>query len=116
MATRGVAAQAQSGPAPSLAFDVVLIKPGKPGCASVGIGGFSAGDFQADCYSLKVIIAYANGCDVRDERILGGPVWIDAANFDLEAKVDASDLDAYSKLSRSEIGQMLQVVLAERSA
>lgn len=96
-------------------FDVVSVKPGKPSCVSLGIGGFSPGDFQAACIPLKGIIAYAYGYDtLHDERVFGGPNWIDSTNFDIEAKVNASDLNAYSKLKRPEYGLMLQQVLTER--
>lgn len=98
-------------------FDVVSIKPGKPGCVSVGIGGFTPGEFQALCISLRGIIAYAYGYydfTAADQRVLGGPAWINSRNFDIEAKVTAADLDVYRKLDPSQIGQMLQQMLASR--
>jgi len=115
LSAQASAAQAAAAAAALPSFGVVSIKPGKPGCLSQGIGGFVAGEFQAFCMPLKQIIAYAYGYNtLHDERVFGGPGWIDSANYDLDAKVDVSDLDAYKKLKSPEIDRMLQKVLAER--
>ena len=61
---------------------------------------------------MLIANAYENG------HIDGGPAWADLDRYDLEAKVDASDIDALSKLGRDEqvhqLDLALQVLLTDR--
>jgi uncharacterized protein (TIGR03435 family) len=48
------------------------------------------------------------------DRLSGGPAWIDASKFDLEAKMDDADVSVYRGLTLEQRHQMLQALLANR--
>jgi len=62
--------------------------------------------------SLANIITSAY--DVKKYLISGGPSWTDSIGFDLDAKVAASDVETFKKLSPAQRRLMLQKLLAER--
>jgi uncharacterized protein (TIGR03435 family) len=88
-------------------FDVVSIKPNRSGVL------FSSGSpivdkvgrYTARNVSLKSLISRFHG--VYEFQIAGGPKWLDADRYDLDAEVDGQP-------SREESIQMLQAVLADR--
>jgi uncharacterized protein (TIGR03435 family) len=55
--------------------------------------------------------AYALGHGTEDNRVIGGPDWLNADRYDIEAKVDPSVADAIRKLSREERSRAIQHIL-----
>src|SRR5262245_36201830 len=96
-------------------FEVVSIKPSAP---NLGIrGGGPRGDrFSMTGVTLKMLmqIAYArpntNGAPGNQTQIMGGPNWIDADRYDIEAKADCSG----GVISREQLQLMIQSMLEDR--
>src|SRR4051794_5055313 len=70
-------------PAPGPEFDVASVKSGDSGRPG-GVGFRPGGNFTANNASLQKLIGFAY--DVRNHQISGGPVWLDSAPFNIEAK------------------------------
>jgi len=96
-------AQVEPGARPAF---VASIKPS----ASNDAGGFHIKDgrFTAQNVTARFLIAIAYG--VQDFQVSGGPGWVDAEHFDIEARLD----DASEDLGREP--QMIRALLAERFA
>ena len=66
--------------------------------------------------SLQLLIRTAYG--VYDSQIIGAPNWLDAREYDIEAKMDESEADKLQSLStdqaKLERQHLLQALLAER--
>lgn len=114
MATFGVA---QSASSPT--FEVTTVKPmdaKHPHPPSVSI---SRDQFEATGMTLKDLIKIAYDLNYgADRQVTGGPAWTGLARFDLEAKVDESQVAKLQKLPKEErdvqLRQMLQDLLANR--
>jgi uncharacterized protein (TIGR03435 family) len=106
------AAAAQSTPA----FDVISIKPAKPG--STGSNSrFNNATYTAGNETLDEIMQY-DAYGVSAPRILGIPPGLDKAHFDIEAKMDPDDyarMQALPSARRTEqFQQQVRQLLAER--
>ncbi len=55
--------------------------------------------------------AYALGHGTEDNRVVGGPSWLNEDRYDIDAKVDPSVADAIRKLSREERTRAIQHLL-----
>jgi uncharacterized protein (TIGR03435 family) len=95
-----------------LAFDVVSIRPST---RTDGAWGFphTPDGFSAMSVPLRKLIEEAYSRD-DDNLVVGGPSWIDSANFDIQAKLAPGDADAAQKLPQSQRSAMLQPVLIDR--
>jgi uncharacterized protein (TIGR03435 family) len=107
------ASQTADQPAKLITFDVVSIKLNKSGSGIT----FDNVDAPLDGYavknmSLKTLISNAYG--IREDLISSAPPWVEAAHYDIVAKVAGSDFAQYSKLSKQQHEHMLQSVLADR--
>jgi uncharacterized protein (TIGR03435 family) len=103
---------AQEAPAP--AFEVASIKANKSGINGKLGMGFQPGRMTARNYSLKELVQGAFGVDAN--QIIGGPNWIGADRFDVEAK-GAFTLAGFLPNADGNAGvayQMLQSLLRER--
>jgi uncharacterized protein (TIGR03435 family) len=102
--------------APTTAFDVVSIKPAKPG--ATGSGSYSRGDvYTATNATLKEILEY-DAYEIPGSQILGIPPALSNAAFDIEAKMDPAVYAQLKTLSRDQrnlkVAQMVQQLLADR--
>jgi uncharacterized protein (TIGR03435 family) len=100
------------------AFDVAVIRQNLSDHTARThiISSSSDGHFTAINATLKLLIRFAYG--LPESRIVGGPGWLDATKFDVDAKADEAE-DAHLKgLSgdegRLEKQKMLQALLADR--
>lgn len=105
-------------------FEVVSIKPTKPGMVGSGMET-PPGRFSATNVLVKSLIAFAYnyhqpGLTLLNYQILGGPKWINSARFDIDAKVEDSlvEQDEKKMLPQNEwqdqVRLRLQAMLADR--
>lgn len=105
-----------SGPLPS--FEVATIKPASPmphpssaTPAEVNIFDVSVRNLIEQAYGIPWTAA-------ENERVLGGPAWLDNKRYDIAARIPSDLAEAQQKLSRDQqkqqISLMLQSLLVER--
>lgn len=92
-------------------FDVVSVKPDKSVSGMIRVMTKPDG-YSATNISLKMLLQAAYG--IREDLISGAPSWVDAARYDIDAKVAGPDVDTLKKLSPEQRRAMLQPMLAER--
>jgi uncharacterized protein (TIGR03435 family) len=101
-----------AGDAASIAYDVVTIKLDKtsdPGNLRISV---SNDLFSATNVSVKGLLSEAYG--IKEDLISGVPGPIDAARFDIEAKIVDPDPKTLARLSERQRGALLLPVLVER--
>jgi uncharacterized protein (TIGR03435 family) len=97
-------------PAKPLAYESVSVRP--HGSAPGGMFSCKIDSCTAVNVPLRWLIL--NAYNIDDEKLLiGGPSWLDSANFDITAKLDPADIPA-KPLTFRELEDMLQPVLADR--
>jgi uncharacterized protein (TIGR03435 family) len=111
-------ADAQSPPAavPTTAsFEVASIKPNHSGDRRFFVS-WQPGRFNATGMTLKFLITMAY--DVKDFQVSGGPGWVNAERYDIDAKEPDSIAQELEKLPREQrstlADSMLQSLLADR--
>lgn len=100
---------AQSAPALATAYEVISVKPAKPGCPGMSFGG-SPGRISAQCITLWGLIY--NAYDVRSfqDHPPGLPKWADSALFDVDAKVDDQTTIALKNLPGEALEKQIQIM------
>lgn len=98
-------AMAAAAGAQTAAFDAASVKPTPPESNDQRIEFQPGGRFRATNITLKGLLRTAY--DVRGFQISGGPTWLDAHRFDVEAK-------ALGDPRPAEVRVMIQALLAER--
>jgi bla regulator protein blaR1 len=103
-------------PLPS--FEVATIKPASP---QPRPSSPSPGEVQISNVTTRNLIEQAYGIpwtSAENQRVLGGPAWLDTIRYDIVARIPADLAAAQQKLSRDQqkqqISLMLQSLLAER--
>ena len=66
------------------------------------------------CSNLSLLNLIVNVYGIKQDQISGGPSWIDSIGFDVEAKVDDSNVEAFKKLSAQQRNDLLKNLLADR--
>ena len=66
------------------------------------------------CSNLTLLNLIFIAYDTKQDRISGGPSWLDSIGFDVEAKVAGSDVEAFKKLSPEQRNDLLKNLLADR--
>jgi len=94
------------------AFGVVSVKPTHQPCQTSELIPTPDG-LHIACLSLQIIIQQAYGIN-DDYRIIGVPAWAKSTAYDIEAKVDGSDVATYGKLTPGQRNFMIQPVLQDR--
>ena len=106
-----------TGPLPS--FEVATIKPSAEGKVIPSISTPTESRTM-DVTARNLIeqayrIPWTPGLN---ERVLGGPEWIDTVHYDVDARIDASLVSAFATMPneqrKDQIGLMMQSLLAER--
>jgi uncharacterized protein (TIGR03435 family) len=104
--------------APEYTYDVVSVKPSKPGNRdSISMSIVPTPDgFSATNITLQMLIQSAYG--IEDDQIAHAPNWLDTERFDVSAKMDGSVMDQLQKLTKDDQKlarqRMLQTLLADR--
>ena len=91
-------------------YTVSSIKPDKSGQKMTLF--HHARGFSGTNITLKALIQLAYG--VEENQILGAPKWLGAARYDIEAKVNSSDIDELQDLGPGQRRLMLQPLLSDR--
>jgi uncharacterized protein (TIGR03435 family) len=110
--------QSTSVEAPTLEYEIVLIKLNKSGSEkSRPVMNNTPDGYIATNVPLMLFIQGAYGI-FDTERIIGAPDWLNSDRYDIEAKMDSSVAAALSKLSPEQRTvarqQMFQALLADR--
>jgi uncharacterized protein (TIGR03435 family) len=102
--------------APVYKYEIVSVKPCKPGTN----GGYTMDTpdgYTAKGIPLMILIHYAFGISY-DDQFPGAPSWISAERFDVDAKMEGSVAEALQKMNKDDRKlarqQMLQALLADR--
>ncbi len=108
---------------PTPKFEVISIKPSKPGTRG-GSMHIPPGGFTTTNEPLKMIIGWAYnykrpGFSLNEDQIRGGPSWINSERFDIVAKVPDSLIDQEEKKLpfdqwADQIRLMVQSMFAQR--
>jgi uncharacterized protein (TIGR03435 family) len=102
-----VAAQISGFAAQVPSFEVASVKPVSPPAGPHVVSlVINHGRLNIEAAELRQIVGLAYA--VQRIRVLGGPEWADADQFDIAAKAESADA------TRDEIRSMLQALLAER--
>jgi uncharacterized protein (TIGR03435 family) len=87
-------------------FEVASIKPSQPGQTRYGIRPAPGGErYLASNVTLKLLITVAYR--IKADQVAGGPAWMDADRYDMNAKAERPS-------SVDELHLMLQELLADR--
>ncbi len=105
-----VVASVSIGAQSPLQYDVVSIKPHKPGDNSQSVSSY-AGKYDGTNLSVKDIIA--GTYHVKAWLIFQLPPWAESMKWDISAKVSDADEKALSKLTRDDREAMMKQLLAE---
>jgi bla regulator protein blaR1 len=112
-----------TGPLPS--FEVATIKPDDSASNPVFFGAAGHGApmdrFVATNVSVRKLMGWAyagNSLPLPDYEISGGPAWIDSDRYDIDAKLEDSQVAALQRLSENDrillIRRTVQALLADR--
>jgi uncharacterized protein (TIGR03435 family) len=108
-----VAPTTHDAPAQLPAFEVASIKPTNPAMSGGGVH-FTPDGFSAQGATLQTLLGEAFGKE--DEQIIGAPSWTSTDRFDIQAKVNASDVPKLKDIMKSDQRWQLVVqLLADRS-
>jgi bla regulator protein blaR1 len=116
LTTPSLRAQAAADAQP-ITFEVASVKPDNSLGATRGAGFQPGGRFLARNMPLRALIAIAWGepRPLANFQIVGGPDWIDADRFDVEAKREGTFPETQVEAGFSTIGElMLRALLVER--
>ncbi len=109
------APEAKSTAADTHGYDVASIKPNKSGGNMVRMMIRPDG-LSAMGGTLQMLIQ--NAYEIQDFQIVGAPKWVSSDRYDIEAKMDSSQIERLKTLSpdesRLESKRMLQALLANR--
>lgn len=113
-----------NGPLPS--FEVASIRPNHSGSVSsrlgaAGLGGAPKDRFIVTNTTIKMLICWAfagNSIPLPSDQVSGGPGWINSDRYDIDAKLEDSQVAALAKLYPTDrivrIRLMVQSLLADR--
>jgi uncharacterized protein (TIGR03435 family) len=90
---------------PKPVFEVASIKPGSPVLTRISVQ-ILGNRFLAENFNLKMLVARAYG--MPENRVIGGPGWVDSDRYNLEAKAEGATIPP------NQLGPMLQSLLEDR--
>ena len=97
------------------AYEVVSVKPAKPGCDDMMVSS-PPGRFLAHCTTLLGLLFNAYSIVKPNIPVPGLPGWASSERFDLDAKADDETATAMQKLPRDEQWRQTQTMLQEALA
>jgi uncharacterized protein (TIGR03435 family) len=115
MSPLGAVARTQT-PAGAPTFEVASVKPNTSGDGRVQVQNQPGGRFTATNVTLRMLIRQAY--QLQDFQITGGPGWLPDDHFDIVAKADGTQQDAFVAQQRgagpTAVQMMIRALLAER--
>ncbi|MGA2537046.1 MAG: M56 family metallopeptidase [Terracidiphilus sp.] len=96
------------------AFEVATVKPSAPDATMVMTKATPDDIWVRNAPLIFVIHLAAGLLNANDDQIIGAPSWVKAERYDIEGKVNASDVPKMTKLSRIEKDEMMMSVLVNR--
>jgi uncharacterized protein (TIGR03435 family) len=105
------AASAQDHP-DALAFEVASLKSAAQHGGEFRLFWIAGGRFITNNATLKQLVAFA--WDVRGDQISGGPDWLDADQYDIEAKPDALFRVPEGNAATNSFREMLRSLIEDR--
>jgi uncharacterized protein (TIGR03435 family) len=99
-------------PATPTEFEVAVVKPSQPGNTNRRIQPKPGGQIEVENIPLKMLIALAWNLDQDQDKIVGGPKWIDSDSFDIVAKTAAFPMSSPPPFDAVRL--MLRALLVER--
>jgi uncharacterized protein (TIGR03435 family) len=93
-------------------FAVATIKPTDPKAGQTFQWSSGPDGFSTVGVSLHLLLLQA--FNIEEERLLGEPASITSKRYDIDAKVDSSDIAKLDSLSTAQRGQMLAFLLEDR--
>ncbi len=98
------------GPKPQ--FEVATVRPNKSGEQGASLGPRPGGRLIGTNQTLRNLIR--NAFNVQPDQLIGGPDWLDADRFDIQAKAADADLNEKGMLSYPQFMLRLQSLLEDR--
>jgi bla regulator protein blaR1 len=103
---QSVAVAGSAGPS----FEVASVKPNKTASRPGGLGS-SLERLGVTALPLRALIRYAY--EIQDDQLAGGPAWINADAFDIDAKV-GRPTDGSARIAPETLRLMMRTLLADR--
>jgi uncharacterized protein (TIGR03435 family) len=115
-----------------LAFSVASLRPSPPDAHSLSPPHGTAEDFEAQMATVESMIGFAYNIPTvlgmsmdpahfflpHAPELIGGPDWVRSDKYDLKAKLDGAELEAWNKLPKDQQKEQLRLtmraLLAER--
>jgi len=99
-----------------LTFEVASVKPNSATNAPVGFRLLPSGQLVATNIAVRVMIGEAWGSEAiqTSSQIVGGPSWIDADHYDINAKASVGFNDKDGLQNKQRVDAMLRALLADR--
>lgn len=94
-------------------FDVISVKVNNSGSRNISMGSTPDG-LHATNIPAQLILKQAFAFAVNDSLIFGAPAWAQTTRFDIDAKVAASDVDAFKALTNDQRRLMVVQILTAR--
>jgi uncharacterized protein (TIGR03435 family) len=98
------------GPKPQ--FEVATVRPNKSGEAGASLGPRPGGRLIGTNQTVRNLIR--NAFNVQPDQLIGGPDWMDADRFDIQAKAADADIDEKGMLPYPQFMLRLQSLLEDR--
>ena len=107
-----VSAQVIKSDGPKPQFEVATVRPNKSGEQGASLGPRPGGRLIGTNQTLRNLIR--NAFNVQPDQLIGGPDWLDADRFDIQAKAADADLNEKGMLSYPQFMLRLQSLLEDR--
>jgi uncharacterized protein (TIGR03435 family) len=115
------ASQSQDTVAKPMVFDVVSIRPAKPGARGGDLRLTQPDGYMAtETIGITILLAYFPQRSWGRDRVQGAPAWVDQDSYEIAAKVSDADLPEWTRQNNLQpeqkvlFQQMLQSMLADR--
>ncbi len=108
----GLSAQVIKGDGPKPQFEVATVRPNKSGEQGASLGPRPGGRLIGTNQTVRNLIR--NAFNVQPYQLIGGPDWIDADRFDIQAKAADTDIDEKGMMPYSQFALRLQSLLEDR--
>jgi uncharacterized protein (TIGR03435 family) len=107
-----VAAQVIKSDAPKPQFEVATVRPNKSGETGASLGPRPGGRLIGTNQTVRNLIR--NAFNVQPDQLIGGPDWMDADRFDIQAKAADTDVDEKGMMPYPQYMLRLQSLLEDR--